>query len=202
MKKLATKARSLSQVDDPKSGGSMFAHTSTQTGQKCSSARAFAVVMLFGASALMLLGVTNARLKDGRFDVSTVTVAGPATIANGGSANYTVTVNINRTGAGANDTITGTSGIRIRPQLTSNGTQLVFGQINFAPGQNARTVTLSLSCINNEVRGVRGGSGHGNPSTRPFWCFWCAPSPDPAPIKGTLNEKDSTNTINVTCTGG
>src|SRR5215470_2980224 len=126
-------------------------------------ARAVALAAL-PVAALMLLGVTSARLKDSRFDVTSVTVNGPNSIKNGSTANYTVTANIQRTGATANSTITGTgSPPQVRPQLTSGGNQLVFQAVDFPPNVNTTTETLTLNCTNNEVRGAAGGSGKGNP---------------------------------------
>lgn len=110
------------------------------------------------AAVPFLMGIgSTPSLKDMRFDVTSVGLSGPSTISNGGSANYSVSVNIQRTGAGPNDTIIGTAPNvpppRIRPALYSGSTQLTFQEINFEPRQNSATVTLTLSCVNNEVRG-------------------------------------------------
>lgn len=150
------------------------------------------------------LAMADVVLKDARFDVNTVSVTGPGTIPNGGSATYVVSASITRL-VSQTETIIGTQvppPPAIRPATYSSGTQLTYQQIDFLPNENAKTVSLTLSCVNHEVRGSVAGSGHGDPNSRPWWCLWLCTVADPAPIKGHLNERDSSNTINVLCSGG
>jgi hypothetical protein len=148
------------------------------------------------------LAMADVVLKDARFDVNTVGVSGPTVIPSGGNATYTVSVNITRL-VSQSETIIGTRlpppTPTIRPAIYSSGAQLTYQQIDFLPNENAKTVTLTLSCVNHEVRGSVAGSGHGNPKQPQWWCLWLCTAPDPAPIKGHLNEKESSNTINVLC---
>ena len=166
--------------------------------------RAF-VIFLMGMPVLFWtwLAMGDVVLQDTRFSVDSVSVAGPDAIPNGGNATYRVTVGITRH-VSQSDTIIGTQvppPPAIRPAIYSGGTQLTFQQIDFFPNENTKTVVLTLSCVNHEVRGSVAGSGHGNPKAPQWWCLWLCTSPDPAPIKGHLNERDSGNTINVLCTG-
>lgn len=153
-----------------------------------------------GCVVPLLLGLGGSPpLRDSRFAVTNVTIAGPATIANGGSANYTVTATIQRDGIGANEQIVGTQGPpppRVRPSLYVGNTQLTRTEVNVAPNVNTITVTLALTCSNNEVRGNLAGSGHGGTHRFLFWSWT-----DPAQVKGHLNERESTP-LNVLCTGG
>lgn len=150
--------------------------------------------------APLLLGFgSSPPLRDSRFEVTNVTIAGPGTIANGGNANYTVTATIQRDGVAANAQIVGTQGPpppRIRPSLYVGNTQLTRTEVNVAPNVNTITVTLTLTCSNNEVRGNLAGSGHGGTTRFLFWSW-----SDPAQVKGHLNERESTP-LNVLCTGG
>ena len=150
--------------------------------------------------ALLLMGIgSSPPLKDGRFDVTSVTITGPGSIGNGSSANYTVTTNIRRTGAKNSDTLTGTgSPPQIRPAIYSGGTQVAFQAINFASEQNTATTTLSLNCSNNEVKGSVAGTGHGQRNVRQWYCFWLCTVNDPAKVKGHLNETESAE-ISVLC---
>ena len=157
----------------------------------------------FGAALLallLLMGIGGTpTLRDSRFAVTRVTIIGPATIPNGGNANYTVTATIQRDGVAANAQIIGTQGPpppRIRPAVFSGNTQLVFSEVNIAPNVNTVTATLSLSCTNNEVRGSAGRRGHGGRTQLLFWSW-----DDPAEIKGHLNETEST-TLRVMCQPG
>jgi len=151
-------------------------------------------VGLVALAALAVAGWGNGpRLQDIRFEVTSVSLNGPNTIPGGGSANYTVTVNIKRTGAKQSDTIVGTSGTRIRPSLFQDNTQLTFTEIDFAPGENSKTVTLSLRCRSGEVVGSVNGTGHGKRLTFLWWSW-----DDPAHVKARLNETDS-GAKNVMC---
>lgn len=151
-------------------------------------------------AALFLMGIgSTPSLRDARYAVSNVSLNGPASIPNGGSANYTVTAAIVRDGIAANAQIVGTQGPpppRIRPSLYSGGTQLTFAEVNVPPNVNTITATLTLTCTNNEVRGNNAGSGHGGRGQF-LWWHW----DDPAEIKGHLNEKEST-VIRVLCRQG
>lgn len=147
---------------------------------------------------MMGIGGTPA-LRDGRFAVSSVTMTGPATIPNGGSANYTVTAVIVRDNIAANAQIIGTQGPpppRIRPAIYSGNTQLTFNEVNVPPNVNTITSTLTLSCRNNEVRGNVAGTGHGGRGQFLWWSW-----DDPAEIKGHLNERES-SVIKVLCRQG
>lgn len=151
-------------------------------------------IELIGLLALLLLmGLGGApTLRDARFAVASVSLTGPSTITNGGSATYTVTATITRDGIGANAQIVGTQGPpppRIRPSLYSGGTQLTFNEVDIAPNVNTIISTLTLSCRNNEVRGDKAGTGHGGRGQFLWWSW-----DDPAEIKGHLNEKESTVT--------
>ena len=150
---------------------------------------------IFAAPLLMGLG-SSPPLRDARFAVSSVNLAGPATISNGGSANYTVTASIQRDGIAANAQITGTQGPpppHIRPSIFAGNAQLTFSEVNVPPNVNTVTATLTLSCSNSEVRGDRAGSGHGGRGHFLWWSW-----DDPAEIVGHLNEKDS-GSIKVLC---
>lgn len=150
--------------------------------------------------AIGLMGVGGTpTLRDARFAVNNVTLNGPATIANGGSANYTVTATITRDGIAANAQIPGTQGPpppRIRPSIYVGNTQLTFTEVNIPPNVNTITATLRLSCVNNEVRGNVAGSGHGGRGQFLFWSW-----DDPAEIKGHLNERES-GILRVLCRQG
>ena len=157
------------------------------------------------AGILMALGtwlaMADVVLKDVRFDVNTVSAAGSTVIPSGGNSTYTVSAGITRH-VSDSETIIGTHvppPPAIRPAIYSNGIQLTYQEIDFLPNENAKTVNLTLSCVNHEVRGSVAGSGHGNPKAPQWWCLWLCTAPDPAPIKGHLNERDSSNTINVLC---
>lgn len=161
-------------------------------------------VAVYLAGTLMASGVWLAMayvvLQDARFDVNTVNISGGSVITNGGSANYTVSASITRH-VSQSETIIGTQPPpppKIRPAIYSNDTQLTFQEIDFLPNENSKTVTLTLSCVNHEVRGSVAGSGHGNPKAPQWWCLWLCTAPDPAPIKGHLNERES-SIINVLC---
>ena len=151
-------------------------------------------------AVLFLMGVGGTpTLRDSRFAVTRVTMIGPGGIPNGGSANYTVTATIQRDGVAANAQIIGTQGPpppRIRPAVYSGNTQLVFSEVNIAPNVSTVTATLTLSCVNNQVRGSAGSSGHGGRSQFLFWSW-----DDPAEIKGHLNETESA-TLRVLCRPG
>jgi hypothetical protein len=150
------------------------------------------------APLLMGLG-SSPPLKDVRFAVTSVTLAGPATIPNGGSANYTVTATINRDGIAANATIVGTQGPpppRVRPSIHVGNTQLTFADVDVLPNVNTISTSLTLTCSNNEVRGDVAGSGHGG-TGQFLWWSW----DDPAEIKGHLNERESKKT-RVLCRQG
>lgn len=151
-------------------------------------------------AALVLMGVGGSpSLRDARYAVSNVTLNGPSSIPNGGSANYTVTATIVRDGIAANAQIVGTQGPpppRIRPSLYSGGSQLTFSDVDVPPNVNTITATLTLTCSNNEVRGNKAGSGHGGRGQFLWWSW-----EDPAKIKGHLNEKESAE-LNVLCRQG
>lgn len=137
---------------------------------------------------LLGLGGTTT-LRDARFAVTGISLNGPATIANGGSANYTVSATITRDGIAAGAQIIGTQGPpppRIRPSIFSGNTQLGFTEVNIPPNVNTITTTLTLSCVNNEIRGSSAGSGHGGRTQFLFWSW-----DDPAEIKAHLNERES-----------
>lgn len=151
---------------------------------------------LLPAAALLLVGFTSASLKDARYDVSSVSISGPGSIKNGSSANYTVTANISRTTVAQNATIAAPPSIR--PSVYTGDTQVGFQDRTIGAGQNAVTGVISLSCVNNEVRGSVAGTGHGNRAVRNWWCFWLCTSEDPAKVKGRLNERSSSE-INVLC---
>lgn len=152
------------------------------------------------AATPVLLGIgSSPTLRDARYAVTSVSIAGPTRISNGGSATYTVTANINRDGIAQNAQIVGTQGPpppRIRPAIYSGGAQLTFAEVNIPPNVNTVTVSLTLSCVNNEVRGDRAGSGHGGRGQFLWWSW-----DDPADIKGHLNEKES-ESLKVLCAKG
>lgn len=154
---------------------------------------ALAVLCVYlGPSSSMANG-TPPSLADERFYVGSVEIAGPTTIPNGGSASYTLTVNITRNNVALAAPIIGTQGPpppRIRPALYVGSTQLTFNEVTIPPYQNSFTTTLALSCVNNEVRGNIAGSGHGG---KTWWG-----QDDPAEVKGHLNETESTP-IRVLC---
>ena len=154
-----------------------------------------------GALALLLLGGLGGTpsLRDGRFAVNSVTLNGPATIANGSSAVYTVRANITRDNIGANAVIVGTQGPpppRVRPAVYSGSTQIGFAEVDTPGGVNTISGTITLSCRNNEVRGDKAGTGHGGRGQFLFWSW-----DDPAKIKGHLNERES-GEFSVRCTNG
>jgi hypothetical protein len=144
--------------------------------------------------ALAALGIGNGpRLKDIRFDVTSVTVSGPAAVSSDGG-DYTVTIQIRRTGAGADERIVGTSGNpTIRPGLYAGDRRLAHTDIDFAPRENSKTVVLRLRSDKNEVIGSDGRSGGGG-HHQFLWWSWT----DNAKIKARLNETDSRE-INVQC---
>lgn len=142
--------------------------------------------------APFLLGVGNAPpLRDVRFAVTGVTVAGPATIPNGSSANYTVTANIQRDGIAQNATID-----RVRISVYSGNTQLAVLDTSIPPNANTISASMPLSCTNNEVRGGKAGSGHGGRGQFLWWSW-----DDPAEVKGHMNEKES-EPIRILCRPG
>lgn len=155
--------------------------------------------VMVASGAALLMGISSSPpLKDNRFDVTSVSIRGPGTVGTGGT-NYAVTVNIKRTGSNNGQTLSGTGNPpQIRPAIYSGNTQLVFQAIDFAPDQNTVTVNLSLRCSNNEVRGSQGGTGHGAPGVRQWWCLWICTADDPAKIKGHLNETESAE-LSVLC---
>lgn len=148
----------------------------------------------------LLMGVGNTPpLRDTRFAVNSVTITGPTSISNGGSANYTITASIHRDNIAQNATIVGTQGPpqpRIRPSIYSGSTQLSFTEVDIPPNVNAINVTLTLTCRNNEVRGAVSGSGHGGRGQFLLWRW-----DDPAEIRGHLNEKES-EPLRVLCRPG
>lgn len=154
-----------------------------------------------GVLAIFLLGGLGGTptLRDGRFAVNSVTLNGPASIANGASAVYTVRANITRDNIGANAVIVGTQGPpppRVRPAVYSGTTQIGFAEVDTPGGVNTITGTITLTCQNNEVRGDKAGTGHGGTGRFLFWSW-----DDPAKIKGHLNERES-GEFSVRCTGG
>ena len=131
-------------------------------------------------------------LADSRFYVSSVTITGPSKIRNGQSANYIVTAVIARNGIALNAPIVGTLGPpppRIRPSIYSGNRQLTFSEVTIPRNVNTITTSLTLSCVNREIRGDRAGSGHGSPSVTCF-LWWCW-NDDVAQINGHLNETES-----------
>jgi hypothetical protein len=143
---------------------------------------------------LGLMGMASAPpLRDIRFSVSSVTLTGPTTISNGSSANYTLTAVIVRDGIAQNSVIRGTQGPpppRIRPSIMAGNTQLARVEIDIPPNTNTITVPLTLSCVNNEVRGPLAGTGAGG---KILW--W----DNPAEIRGHLNERDSSPRLRILC---
>lgn len=154
-----------------------------------------------GVLALLLLGGLGGTptLRDGRFAVNSVTLNGPASIANGASAVYTVRGNITRDNIGANAVIVGTQGPpppRVRPAVYAGSTQIGFAEVDTPGGVNTISGTITLTCRDNEVRGDKAGTGHGGRGQFLFWSW-----DDPAKIKGHLNERES-GEFSVRCTGG
>lgn len=148
-----------------------------------------------------LAGFTRTpRLDDARFTVTSVTVpTGPASIANDASAQYTFTVTINRNQQGLLD---GTNSVpAIRPGLYVGNRRLTFVEIDFPAGVSTSTVTLTLSCENNEVTGSENGSGHGARAGSGF-LGWPWFGDDPARVSAKLNEIESDGTRDVLCGTG
>lgn len=139
---------------------------------------------------LMGLG-SSPPLRDVRFAVTSVSIAGPATITNGSSANYTVTANIQRDGVGQNVVID-----RARLSIYSGNTQLALVDTSIPANTNTVSATIPLSCTNNEVRGAKAGSGHGGRGQFLFWSW-----DDPAEVKGHMNERESAP-MRIQCSQG
>jgi hypothetical protein len=153
-----------------------------------------------GGLFLLLTGFgSSPPLRDARFIVTSVGLSGPGSIANGRSATYTLTISIQRTGTAQNATIVGTSGTpKIRPSLYAGNRQLTFREIDFGPNQNSATVSLTLSCSGNEVKGDKNGSGAGARAGSGFlgWPWWDSP----ASVRGKLNERES-GSLSILCGG-
>jgi hypothetical protein len=150
----------------------------------------------------LLAGFASARLGDPHFAVTSVALAGPATIPDGQSRPYTVTLTIRRIAGSAQDTtIAGAQAPvgRIRPGLFAGDTRLTFAEIDFARIESSKTLQLSLSCSDNEVRGDQNGSGAGARAGSsgalglPWW-------DRPARIRAKLDERES-NELSVLCGG-
>jgi len=142
--------------------------------------------------APFLLGVgSSPPLRDVRFAITGVTIAGSATIPNGASANYTVTANIQRDGIAQNVMID-----RVRLSIYSGNTQLAVFDTSIPPNTNTISANIPLSCTNNEVRGDKAGSGHGGRGQFLWWSW-----DDPAEVKGHMNEKESAP-IRIQCRPG
>ena len=152
----------------------------------------FAVLAVATVPVLMGSGGTPP-LRDIRFSVSSVTLAGPETIRNGGSAIYTLSAVIVRDGITQNAVIRGTQGPpppRIRPSIMSGNTQIARIEVDIPANTNTITVPLRLSCVNNEVRGALAGTGAGG---KILW--WDSP----AEVRGHLNERDSSRRLRILC---
>lgn len=115
------------------------------------------------AVALALLaGVTSARLGEPRFAVTSVTLSGPATIPNGASRDYTVALTIRRVSAASPEAIGALSlATPVRTGLFAGDTRLTVAESDLARGGSARTLRLTLTCVDGEVRGDENGSGAG-----------------------------------------
>ncbi len=137
-------------------------------------------------------------LKGLDYDVTSVSLEGPSSIKNGTSANYTVTFTVQHQRAPYRDAV---------PQLKDQDSWFRDGDdllswttTPVVAGTNTYTTTLSLSCVNDEVRGTATtapngtandpGSGEGGK-----FLWW----DDPAEIYAHVRERDS-SIIEVSCT--
>lgn len=161
----------------------------------------FPAVLLALSALPLLTGFSSSpRLDDARFTVRQVSVpTGPAGIANGGTATYTFTVSINR---GQQGLLDGTNNVpAIRPGLYVGNTRLAFVEIDFPAGVSTATVTLPLSCDNNEVIGGDGRSGHGARQGSGF-LGWPWFGNDPAQVTAKLNGVAANGSVAVLCGNG
>lgn len=147
----------------------------------------------------LLAGFSSARFGDARFTVTSVSLAGPASIPNGESRSYAVTLTIRRAHAASRDTLVGTQSFAtpVRPGLFAGGTRLSAAESDLARTENARTLRISLRCVDGEVRGDENGSGAGARAGSagvlglPWW-------DRPARVRARLSDRES-NELAILC---
>jgi hypothetical protein len=137
---------------------------------------------------------------DANYTFDTVSLAGPATIANGGSGAFTATwtATVHAAGGGVcpiGDLIDDDGALRFEDDHLDSFTPVLGTTVT--PGQRTGTATFSLQCRDGEVVGASGGSSEGS---EPAFFL----PVDEAEVVAVITRKDGSaavqsNTIDVSC---
>lgn len=148
----------------------------------------------------LLAGFASARIEEPRYAITGLTLVGPASIPNGEARSYTLKVSIERVtavnrDAAAQDALT--LDARLPAALVAGAAALTASEADLARLRRDGALSLTLRCVDHEVRGEAAGSGVGARAGSsghmglPWW-------DKPATVRARLGERES-NALTVLC---
>jgi hypothetical protein len=148
----------------------------------------------------LLAGFASARIEEPRFAITALTLVGPASIPNGEARTYALKVNTERVAAGAGAAEAPealTLDARLPAALVAGAAALTASEVDVARLRRDGALSLTLRCVDHEVRGEAAGSGVGaraGSSRRMGLPWW----DKPATVRARLGGHES-NALTVLC---
>lgn len=153
----------------------------------------------FAVLLSLLAGFASARIEEPRYAITGLTLVGPTSIPNGEARKYTLNVSTERVAADGEPGPAGalTLDARLPAALVTGAVALSASEIDLARLRRDGALSLTLRCLDHEVRGDRAGSGVGaraGSSGRMGLPWW----DKPATVRAQLGGRES-NALTVLC---